>query len=252
LGTARQSGVRTISRLNAQADEVTSERNEPVRSGGAARDILDAGAWLLRHRGYEATTTRAIADRVGIKAGSIYHHFPSKDHIVQQVLDEGVRVVLRDVSAALASLPNDAAPLDRLQAAIKAHLLSSLENSDYTSASIRAFAFLPEQLRRNCRVERRRYEQIWQGLILEAANAGLIPQGVSLDAARLLLLGAVNWAGEWYRPGRLAIDDIARSFAMVAIGSATSGVGKPEPSKRTERNRSKPLKTRAKTPKRHR
>ena len=199
-------------------------RVEPVRSGSAAQDILDAGAWLLRHRGYEATTTRAIAERVGIKAGSIYHHFPSKDAIVQQVLDEGVRVVLRDVTAALDALPGDTGPLEKVEAAIKAHLRSSLENSDYTSASIRAFAFLPEQLRRNCRVERRRYEDIWQNLVLEADRAGCIPPGVSLDAARLLLLGAVNWAGEWYRPDRLAINDIARSFARMALGCADSGM----------------------------
>ena len=78
---------------------------------------------------------------------------------------------------------------DRLQAAIKAHLLSSLEHSDYTSASIRAFAFLPPELRKTCRVERRRYEDIWQQLMQDASQAGYIPKDVSLDAARLMLLG---------------------------------------------------------------
>jgi TetR/AcrR family transcriptional regulator, cholesterol catabolism regulator len=29
----------------------------------------------------------------------------------------------------------------------------------------------------------------------------------------LLLLGALNWAGEWYRPDRMDIDDISRDFA---------------------------------------
>lgn len=182
------------------------------------RLILDEAARLLRAHGYEATTVRAIADRVGIKAGSLYHHYPSKDAIVAAVLNDGVRIVFDAVQAALAALPPDASPRDRLEAATRAHLLSSLENSDYTSASIRAFAFLPEAVRAECRRERRRYEAIWAGLVRQASDAGLIRPGISLDVVRLMLLGAVNWAGEWYRPGRLSIDRIARDFADLVLG----------------------------------
>lgn len=180
--------------------------------GGARRQILDAAAALLR-QGYDATTTREIAARVGIKAGSIYHHYPSKEAIVSAVVNEGVRVVHEAVTGALAALGSSASPRERMQAAIKAHLLSSLEHSAYTSASIRAFAFLPAAVQEDCRVERRRYEEIWRGLVTEAAAAGLLAPGVSQDAVRLLLLGAVNWAGEWYRPERMSIDEIARDFA---------------------------------------
>lgn len=180
--------------------------------GGARRQILDAAALLLR-QGYDAATTRAIAKQVGIKAGSIYHHYASKDDIVSAVVNEGVRVVHDAVVEALEKLGPDATPRQRLQAAIKAHLLSLLEHSDYTSASIRAFAFLPASVQDGCRAERRRYEEIWRGLVGEAAAAGLIEPTVSQDAVRLLILGAVNWAGEWYRPERMGIDEIAQHFA---------------------------------------
>ncbi|MDE2361245.1 MAG: TetR family transcriptional regulator [Hyphomicrobiales bacterium] len=196
---------------------------------GAAREILDAGAWLLRHRGYEATTTRAIAERVGIKAGSIYHHFRSKDAIVQHVLDDGVRIVGDAVLGELGALPKQAPPLQRLAVAVRTHLLASLEGGDYVSASIRAFAFLPKDLRRNCRVERRRYEDIWRKLIAEAARAGHVPKGVSPDAARLMLLGALNWAGEWYRPGGLSIDEISASYMKLAFGQAAAAARRRTP-----------------------
>jgi AcrR family transcriptional regulator len=179
---------------------------------GARRQILDAAADLLRH-GYDATTTRAIAARVGIKAGSIYHHYASKEAIVSAVVNEGVRVVHEAVTGALAALGPSASPRERMQAAIRTHLHASLEHSAYTSASIRAFSFLPAAVQEGCRVERRRYEEIWRGLVAEAAAAGLLAPGVSQDAVRLLLLGAVNWAGEWYRPERMSIDEIARDFA---------------------------------------
>ena len=183
-------------------------------SEAAPREILDAAAQLLRHHGYEATTTRAIAEKVGIKSGSIYYHFPSKDEIVRRVMDEGVEVVHRAVVEALEAENGD--PVRKLKAAIAAHLRSSLENSDYTSACIRAYAFLPPELRKICRPARRRYEDLWRSIVKEAADAGCIPDEVSVDAATLMLLGAVNWAGEWYRPNRLSIDEIATSFSRLA------------------------------------
>ena len=180
---------------------------------GARRQILNAAAYLLKHRGYEAATTRAIATTVGIKGGSIYHHFPSKDAIVGEVVNEGVRVVYDAVEKALGALPKNATPRRRLEAAIKAHLLSSLEHSNFTSASIRAFAFLPDSVRQNCRIERRRYEALWAQLVGELYQAGLIDPTIAPESIQLLLLGALNWAGEWYRPDRMGIDDISRDFA---------------------------------------
>jgi AcrR family transcriptional regulator len=184
---------------------------------GARREILNAAAYLLKHRGYEAATTRAIATAVGIKGGSIYHHFPSKDAIVSEVVNEGVRVVYDAVEKALGKLPASATPRLRLEAAIKAHLLSSLKHSNYTSASIRAFAFLPDSVRKGCRIERRRYEQLWAQLVGELYQAKLIDPKISPNSVRLLLLGALNWAGEWYRPQRMGIDDIARDFAASVL-----------------------------------
>lgn len=189
-----------------------------------ARHILDAAAALLSQRGYEATTVRAIAAQVSIKAASIYHHYASKDAIVTAVMNEGVRIVHDAVMSPLAALGPGACPRLRLETAIRAHLHSSLENGDYTAASIRAFAFLPDAVRAECRADRRLYEEIWRDIVEEASRAGLIRPGVSLDAVRLMLLGAVNWAGEWYRPGRLDIDTIARDFANLVFQGDGSNV----------------------------
>lgn len=196
------------------------------------RQILDAAARLLRHRGYEAATVRAIATEVGIKAASIYHHFASKDAVVAAVVDEGVRVVHDAVTGALGGLPPDAGPRRRLEVAIRQHLLSSLAHGDYTSASIRAYGFLPEALRRGSRAERRRYEDVWRGLVEECRSAGLVDPGIAPDAVRLLLLGAVNWAGEWYRadrevPGRMGIDAIARDFAACVLRGPALAEARP-------------------------
>ncbi|BBX62138.1 TetR family transcriptional regulator [Mycobacterium saskatchewanense] len=68
------------------------------RPGDTPREeILDAAAELFTECGYTATSTRAIADAVGIRQSSIYHHFETKDDILDNLL---VRTV--DASATLA------------------------------------------------------------------------------------------------------------------------------------------------------
>jgi AcrR family transcriptional regulator len=68
------------------------ERGRP-RSGtnprpdlSAPEQILDAAAHLFVERGYSATSTRAIADEVGIRQASLYYHFPRKEHILELLL----------------------------------------------------------------------------------------------------------------------------------------------------------------------
>jgi AcrR family transcriptional regulator len=72
----------------------------------ATRDqILTHAARLFRHHGYAATTLREIADAAGIKAGSIYYHFGSKDDILGEVLDAGIDAVMSAVRERIAALP---------------------------------------------------------------------------------------------------------------------------------------------------
>jgi AcrR family transcriptional regulator len=58
-----------------------------VRPGATARDqILDAAAELFTSQGFANTSTRAIADAVGIRQSSLYHHFATKDDILGELL----------------------------------------------------------------------------------------------------------------------------------------------------------------------
>ncbi|MFX1787297.1 TetR/AcrR family transcriptional regulator [Prescottella equi] len=58
-----------------------------TRPGATAREeILDAAAELFTTRGFTGTSTRMIADAVGIRQASMYHHFATKDDILAALL----------------------------------------------------------------------------------------------------------------------------------------------------------------------
>jgi AcrR family transcriptional regulator len=48
--------------------------------------ILASAAEMFARKGIGATTVREIADAVGVLSGSLYHHFESKDAIVEEIL----------------------------------------------------------------------------------------------------------------------------------------------------------------------
>ncbi|MDZ4233986.1 MAG: TetR/AcrR family transcriptional regulator [Dietzia sp.] len=49
-------------------------------------ELLAIAAGLFAERGLRATTVRDIADAAGILSGSLYHHFSSKEAIVDEIL----------------------------------------------------------------------------------------------------------------------------------------------------------------------
>jgi AcrR family transcriptional regulator len=57
--------------------------------------ILDAAAELFVSQGLAATTTRQIAERVGIRQASLYYYFTGKDEILLELLTQSVRPSLR-------------------------------------------------------------------------------------------------------------------------------------------------------------
>lgn len=82
------------------------------RFGGerTAERILDAAEELFAERGYNGTTLRDVATRVGVRPPSLYNHFASKDALYAAVLERGIgplMVVLARSAAAQTSEPSD-------------------------------------------------------------------------------------------------------------------------------------------------
>src|SRR5262245_55448278 len=84
----------------------------PRRHSGerAAEKILDVAEQLFAERGYDGTTLRDVATRVGVRAPSLYNHFASKDELYAAVLERGIGPVielLTRTAAAAEGQPSD-------------------------------------------------------------------------------------------------------------------------------------------------
>src|SRR5581483_5694828 len=181
--------------------------------------LLDAAAKVFRHRGYAGARLADIAEAAGMHPPGVYYYFASKEELVEEVLRVGVARARRYVQERVAALPEGVPALDRLRAAIEAHALMVLEIGDYTSANIRIFGQVPDDVRARHLADQRAYGNVWRALLEEARAAGELRADVDLIVVRMLLLGALNWTAEWYRPGRETAIEVAReAAAMICDG----------------------------------
>jgi AcrR family transcriptional regulator len=66
--------------------EVISVSSQRARVTTRRDELLELAATMMAERGLRATTVRDIADAAGILSGSLYHHFSSKEEMVDEVL----------------------------------------------------------------------------------------------------------------------------------------------------------------------
>lgn len=193
------------------------------KSAHSQKRVLDAAAKIFRDCGYAGTTMRAIADEAELQAGSIYYHYKSKDELIGAVLDIGMQAVIDSVRAALDALPEDASSFQRIETAIRAHLTAIIEFGDYTLAIRRVMGQAPEAIRvRNLKL-RESYAARWRQILERAQRDGELRADANLTLARLFILGALNWAVEWYKPGGRSLDDVAHEFASLVMSGLQAG-----------------------------
>ena len=180
------------------------------RPGYDRQGILDVAVAAFNQYGYDATSMGVLAERLGLSKSAIYHHFASKDEMLDHALDDALSGLERVVDETDAAGGRAADRLDRvLRGAV--HVL---------------VAQLPEvtlllRVRGNTDVERRAlerrraFDKRVTALVEEAQQEGSLRTDIDARVVSRLAFGMINSIVEWYRPGgrenadRLADDVIA-------------------------------------------
>jgi AcrR family transcriptional regulator len=183
--------------------------------------LIQVATRLYQEHGSEHVTVRRIAAAARIEAGSIYYHFSSRDEIMRAVLENGVGGARDEVMRAIAEAGDDSPPLVRLRAALAAHLKYTLRQ--HFSSRLKSIRRLPKRLRDRHMQQERDYAAIFTGLLREAEKQGLLEPGFDLSVVRMLMLGSLTWAAEWFDPkGPMTPDDLADELMRLA----TTGIGR--------------------------
>jgi AcrR family transcriptional regulator len=177
-------------------------------------DLVAVATRLFAERGYHGTSMADLAEAMGVQKGSLYSLTESKQELLVAITRDGAAAF----HAALDGVPDDAAPLERIRLALRAHLRVVAGQLDAATVFTREWRFLDEPERAAFRSERRRYEDRWNELLREAAERGALRADLDVDASVLLVLSAANWAYTWLPPDADTAALADRFFAIIADG----------------------------------
>src|SRR5690349_8879737 len=162
-------------------------------------ELLDIAARLFAERGFKNTTVRDIADAAGILSGSLYHHFDSKEPMVDELLDSFQARLWQQYDAIEAS---DRTPKQKVEAVVRASFDAIDQNHSEVAicqtdaaylAGFERFAYLEE---RNVR-----FRDLWTGLLRDGVASGELRADLDVELVYRFLRDTVWVAVRWYRPG---------------------------------------------------
>src|SRR5881409_999373 len=106
-------------------------------------ELTRAAARLFAEKGYHGTSVGDLAEALGVQKGSLYAHIESKVDLLWEVASEGAEAF----HAALDAVPDEGPVVERIRAALRAHLGVVAAQLDVATVFIREWRFLSDERR---------------------------------------------------------------------------------------------------------
>jgi AcrR family transcriptional regulator len=178
---------------------------------------LQAGLDAFVENGYHGTRVREIADRAGLSVPGLYHHYPSKEAILSDLLRFSISDLLRRSHDALDAVGDD--PIERLMVLV--------ENVVLYMANRSKFAFLGREVR-NQKFEvhseyvklRRRQHRLIANELKAGHESGVFLNSHPNTATRAITGMCADIASWYERGGRVSPLELAERYVVFAVSMA--------------------------------
>jgi len=175
--------------------------------------ILTEAARLFRAKSYEAATLRELAGRSGIKGGSVYYHFSSKQEILFNIMSFTMSELMFLLKEAI---KNEKDVITKLRKVIETHIvyhINNLEMTYVTDSEIRSL--VKENLHFVIRM-RKKYEKLFANILDEGVREGVFHiRDTKITAFAILQM--CTGVSYWYKAGgALKVDDVVAIYFKFA------------------------------------
>ncbi|MDJ0655411.1 MAG: TetR/AcrR family transcriptional regulator [Xanthomonadales bacterium] len=170
------------------AGDSSSERYRQQRARA-----VEAAASVFAHKGYHGASTADIAESMGIKQGSLYYYFKSKEEALEEVCLLG----LRDYVHRMELIVSNDQPFEaRLLAVVQSHLSGYREKNEALKVYNDERLYLPESRRRRLKQQGSHYREMLEGMFRNALEAGVVRRNLDCHFAAQSVIGICNAMGE--------------------------------------------------------
>lgn len=186
----------------------------PASGARTAEAIQKAAAELFYQHGYEATTLRQVAAKVGIQVGSLYNHIDGKDDLLRSIMT-GIMADL--IAAQKAVINSHEDTIETLRAMMDCHIRFHAQRARDVFIGNSELRSLEKKDRRKVVAQRDEYEQMFRELIDKAGAEGRADVlDARLQAYAIVAMG--THVSSWYRPkGSMSLDEIVHVYTVMAL-----------------------------------
>ena len=194
------------------ADKVAAPRRG--RPGYDQDTVLRRAIELFNRQGYDGTSMGDLAKELGLTKSAIYHHVPSKEHLLSAALDEALDGLSATVDDAAAM--SDSSAYDRLRTVVEESVRILVDHLPAVTLLLRVHGNSEVELAALKR--RRAIDEKLAQLVGAAVDEGSLRADIPPDLISRLLFGMVNSLVEWYRPGgQVDAEVLAASITAIAF-----------------------------------
>ena len=193
---------------------------------GKRKAILHRSAGLFAKHGYDRASMANIAQACGASKALLYHYYDSKEALLFDILHDH----LQELIDAVAAVPRDIDPRQRLRALVNAMLAAYRDADDEHKIQINELGKLPVEKRKVLvEMERRLVGEFAEAIA--ALNPAIGSDKMLLKPVTMSLFGMLNWHYMWFREGKgLSREDYADMVTTLLIeGAAALTDGKAAP-----------------------
>ncbi len=183
-------------------------------------ELLELAAQMFAERGLRATTVRDIADGAGILSGSLYHHFASKEEMVDDVMRGFLDWLFARYREIVDSEPN---PLERL----KGLFMASFEAIEDRHSQVVIYQDEAKRLSSQPRFSyiddlNKQQRQMWVEVLNQGIEEGCFRPDLDVDLVYRFIRDTTWVSVRWYQPGGpLTAQQVGRQYLAIVLGGIT-------------------------------
>ena len=181
---------------------------------------IRAAASVFAEKGFHGACTKDIAERMGIKQGSLYYYFKSKEEALGEVCLYGIQDYVEHMATIAASDQPFAA---KLVATVTSHLSSYRERDEALKVYNDERLYLPASRRSNLKSLGSEYRRKLEGIFEQGKASGAVRQSIDCNFAAHAVIGMCNaWGDLIVRDSDLELFTVIQNCTDLLINGFTN------------------------------
>ncbi len=181
----------------------------PVRA-----DIIEAATRVFSRRGYHAASMVEIAEEVGMRKPSLYHHVRKKEDLLFAIHEQMIDELIEETTSVLATSQS---PTEKIRGVLRVSMSFVARHRDGVTVFLQERRAVSGDRWSELVVKRDRYEKMVSRVIAEGVSSQEFV-GVPPQIAARAVLAMANWGYTWFDPhGELSAEEVSDTFADIAL-----------------------------------